>query len=75
MAKATKLTDLEVKGLNVTGSAVLGITKATYQTTKTDGSAAAGEAPTKTEFDAVVTLVNDLKAKYNALVKTLAEGE
>jgi hypothetical protein len=26
-------------------------------------------APTKAEFDAVVALVNDLKAKYNAIAK------
>ena len=30
--------------------------------------AAAGSAPTKAEFDAVVTLANELKADHNALV-------
>jgi hypothetical protein len=75
MANATRLTNLEVKGLDVKGTAKLGITKATYKTTKSDGAAAAGTAPTKAEYDAVVALVNDLKAKYNALVTALADGE
>lgn len=33
--------------------------------------AAAGANPTKAEYDAVVTLVNELKADYNALLAAL----
>lgn len=33
-----------------------------------DAVAAAGATPTKAEFDAVVTLVNELKGDHNALV-------
>jgi len=32
-----------------------------------DATAAAGAAPTKEEFDAVVTLVNEIKTKLNAI--------
>ena len=60
MAKATKFT-----AINLTDTTKIA------KTTATNGSAAAGSAPTKAEFDAVVTLVNDLKAKYNDLVDAL----
>ena len=33
-----------------------------------DATAAAGDAPTKAEFDAVVTLCNELKAQLNDLI-------
>ncbi len=63
---ATRFTNLEV-----TGSLTLGDTTHIAKTTKTDATAAAGSTPTKAEFDAVVTLVNDLKAKYNAMVDAI----
>lgn len=40
---------------------------ASAQVTAANGAAAAGATPTKAEYDAVVTLANDLKAKYNVL--------
>ena len=43
------------------------------KTSKADAVAAAGSAPTKAEFDAVVELVNDLKAKYNATADAITE--
>lgn len=66
----TRLTNLEVTGdLKAEG---LSLTDSTIaKTTKADATAAASTAPTKAEFDAVVTLVNDLKAKYNALVDAI----
>lgn len=72
----TKLTGLEVDGdLEVTGSLVAtGLTEAAYLATSSDGAAAAGEAPTKAEFDALVTLVNELKSVHNKLVKQLLTG-
>jgi hypothetical protein len=72
MGNATRLTNLEVTGELKTGSVKIGLTASDYKTAKTDGTAAAGSAPTKAEFDAVVELANDLKAKYNALVDKLA---
>lgn len=40
-------------------------------TASTNVVAAAGAAPTKAEFDAVVTLANELKADLNALITAL----
>lgn len=72
MAKGyTRLTNLEVTGKNVNK----GMTKSTYTATSTNGAAAAGEAPTKAEFDAVVTLLNELKTKHNKLVSQLTTGK
>ena len=53
MDKYTRLTNLEVTGKLLAGGGV----------SAPDAAAAAGSAPTKAEFDAVVTLVNELKAK------------
>lgn len=53
MDKYTRLTNLEVTGKLLVGGGV----------SAPDAAAAAGAAPTKAEFDAVVTLVNELKAK------------
>lgn len=53
MDKYTRLTNLEVTGKLKVGGGV----------SAPDAEAAAGSAPTKAEFDAVVTLVNELKAK------------
>lgn len=39
--------------------------------TSPNGVAAAGANPTKAEYDAVVTLVNELKADLNALIAAL----
>ncbi len=70
MANYTRLTNLEVtgdlksEGLSLTDSTIA-------KTTKANAVAAASSAPTKAEYDAVVELVNDLKAKYNALVDAL----
>ena len=66
----TRLTNLEVTGdLKAEGLSLTDDTIA--KTTKTDATAAASTAPTKAEYDAVVELVNDLKAKYNALVDAI----
>ena len=72
----TRLTNLEVTGdLVVDGKTVNGgMTEADYKTTATDAAAAASTAPTKAEFDAVVTLLNELKADHNKLVKRLCTG-
>lgn len=73
MAASTKFTNLEAKEVKAK-KAKIGLTKATYTATSTDGTAAAGEAPTKAEFDAVVALVNELKSKHNKLVSQLITG-
>lgn len=53
MAGYTRFTNLEVTGkLKLTGGV-----------SAPDAAAAAGDAPTKAEFDAVVALVNELKKK------------
>lgn len=70
MAEFTKLTNLEATGTFKQS----GLTKSTYTATSTDPTAAAGTAPTKAEFDAVVTLVKELKGKYNKLVSQLSTG-
>jgi len=70
MADYTRLTNLEVTGKTVNK----GLTKTTYTATSADATAAAGSAPTKAEFDKVVTLVNELKTKMNKLVSQLATG-
>ena len=75
MADATRLTNLEVTGdLKIGGDMTLGLTRSDYTVTSDDATAAAGTAPTKAEFDAVVTLVNELKSDYNALVAKLTPG-
>lgn len=76
MDNATRVTNLEVTGdLEVGGTQKLnGLTASTYQVSAENGAAAAGSAPTKAEFDAVVTLANELKTKYNALVTKLSTG-
>lgn len=66
--RATKLTNLEVAGTLVNS----GLTASDYLATSTNAAAAEGTAPTKAEFDAVVTLLNELKADHNALVNALA---
>lgn len=70
MAGKTRLTNLEVTGKSVSK----GLKKSTYTVTAADGAAAAGEAPTKAEFDAVVALANELKTKLNKLVSQLSTG-
>ncbi len=66
----TKLTNLEVTGKTKTS----GLTKSTYTATSTDPTAAASTAPTKAEFDAVVTLIKELKTVHNKLVSQLITG-
>ena len=75
MENATRLQNLEVLGdLEVHGATKNGgMKEADFKVTA--AAAAAGAAPTKAEFDAVVTLVNELKAKHNKLVKQLATGK
>jgi len=60
----TRFTKVKVDEINIVDSTIAA-------TAKADAAAAAGTAPTKAEYDAVVELVNDLKAKYNALVAAL----
>ena len=74
MADATRLTDLKVDGTIEAGKTKIGLTKTTYTATSTDPTAAASTAPTKAEFDAVVTLVKELKTVHNKLVNQLATG-
>ncbi len=65
----TVLDNLELVGkLRLSGQK-----KSIAKTAKADAAAAAGTAPTKAEFDAVVELLNDLKAKYNALAEAITE--
>ena len=64
MGKYTRFTNLEVTDELKLGSMKASTSKVT--------AAAAGSAPTKAEFDAVVTLANELKAKYNALATKLS---
>lgn len=71
MENATRLQNLEVHGATKNG----GMKEADFKVAAADAAAAAGAAPTKAEFDAVVTLVNELKAKHNKLVKQLATGK
>lgn len=71
MENATRLQNLEVHGATKNG----GMKEADFKVTAADAAAAAGATPTKAEFDAVVTLVNELKAKHNKLVKQLATGK
>lgn len=73
MADYTVLTNLEVTG-DLKASGGMGLTKATYTVTSDNATAAASTAPTKTEFDKVVTLVNEIKADLNKLVEKLADG-
>lgn len=69
----TRLTDLEVRNLTVTGTMEnTGMDADDFTVTSANAVAAASTAPTKAEFDAVVTLVNELKADMNALVATLS---
>lgn len=76
MENATRLQNLEVLGgLEVHGATKNGGMKEADFKVTADAAAAAGAAPTKAEFDAVVTLVNELKAKHNKLVKQLATGK
>lgn len=74
MADATRLTNLKVDGTIEAGKTKIGLTTSTYTATSTDPTAAASTAPTKAEFDAVVTLIKELKTKYNKLVNQLATG-
>lgn len=76
MENATRLTNLEVTGnLEVKGKTVSsGLTESTYKVTSTNAAAAASTAPTKAEFDAVVTLVNEIKSDYNKLLHQLCTG-
>lgn len=52
----------------------MGLEEDTYEVTAADATAAAGSAPTKAEYDALVTLANQLKSKYNTLLGVLAGG-
>lgn len=67
----TRFTNLEVTGVLKNS----GIEEADFKITSADAAAAAGAAPTKAEFDAVVTLANELKADLNKFVKQLTSGE
>lgn len=76
MTNATRLTNLEITGdLEVKGKEILsGLTQNTYKVSSADATEAASTAPTKAEFDAVVTLVNEIKTDYNKLLKKLCTG-
>ena len=59
----TRLTNLEVTGTLKQSGLMVG------KVTAADAAEAAGTAPTKAEFDALVTLANANKAAINALIK------
>lgn len=67
----TRFTNLEVTGVLKNS----GIKESDFKITSADAAAAAGAAPTKAEFDAVVTLANELKADLNKFVKQLTSGK
>ena len=67
MADYTRFTNVEVTGELKVG----GVSASGAKVKAANAAAAAGAAPTKAEFDAVVTLANELKTKYNALVSSL----
>lgn len=67
----TRFTNLEVTGVFKNS----GIKEADFKITSADAATAAGTAPTKAEFDAVVTLANELKADLNKFVKQLTSGK
>lgn len=69
MPKYTRFTNLEVTG----ELKHAGLKETDYKVTAANAAAAAGAAPTKAEFDAVVTLCNELKADYNKLLAALCE--
>ena len=71
MAFYTRFTNVEVAGDLKAGSLQLDIDADDYEVTEDDAEAAAGSAPTKAEFDAVVDLCNEIKEKYNALLEKL----
>lgn len=51
-----------------TAPGIVRMAAATATVTAADPAAAAGAAPTKAEFDAVVTLAKELKAKLNSVI-------
>lgn len=68
MARYTKLTALQVDELQ---AAAVKLSASIDQVTAANAAAAAGTAPTKAEFDVVVTLANQLKTTVNAIVNAL----
>ena len=74
MAEYTRLTNLEVTGTLKADKVNLDLTENTYKVTSTDATAAAGDNPTAAEFAKVVTLVNEIKADYNKLLKQIITG-
>ena len=74
MAEYTRFTNLEVTGTLKADKVNLDLTENTYKVTSTDATAAAGDNPTAAEFAKVVTLVNEIKADYNKLLKQIITG-
>lgn len=74
MGNYTRLTNLDVTGELKTKKVKLGLTENTYKVTSADATAAAGDNPTAAEFAKVVTLVNEIKADYNKLLKQIITG-
>lgn len=70
MARYTKLTKLQVEELQ---AAAVKLSASIAQVTAANAAAAAGDAPTKAEFDVLVTLANQLKTTVNAIVNALKE--
>lgn len=70
MAGYTRLTHLEVTGAFKN----TGMSASEFKVTSANAAAAAAaaSAPSKAEFDAVVTLLNELKTDYNKLVDALS---
>lgn len=68
MAGYTRLTHLEVTGAFKN----TGMSASEFKVTSANAAAAAASSPSKAEFDAVVTLLNELKTDYNKLVDALS---
>ena len=71
MDSYTTFTNVLVTNDLKAGSLHLDIDADDYEVTEDDAAAAAGSAPTKAEFDAVVDLCNEIKEKYNELLEKL----
>lgn len=68
MTRSTRFTSLQVEELQ---AAAVKLSASIAQVTAANATASAGDAPTKAEFDVLVTLANQLKTTVNAIVNAL----
>lgn len=66
--EATKVKATTVEAANLSVSGTFRATGATKVSAADASAAASDDGPTKAEFDAVVTLANELKTRLNAIV-------